>query len=91
MAVSLLWSPSGNPISYDTLGGHSVEILSLDQRGRDWYVWAAVDGQKLSQAFIEPYDNVADLGEDALMEHLREQALSFAEYEAQLGRVTLST
>lgn len=85
----MLWSPSGNPICSDTLGGHVVELLSLRPRGRDWYVLAAVDGQRLSQEFIEPYDNVRNLSEDALMAHLKEQALSFAEYEHELGRIRL--
>jgi hypothetical protein len=84
----MLWSPSGNVLC-DTLGGHVVELLSLEPHGRDWYVLAAVDGQKLSQAFIEPYDNIAGLGEDALIAHLKEQALSFAEYEHELGRIRL--
>ncbi len=87
--MPLLWSASGNPIALDGLRGHTVEIIQLEPHGRDWYVLAAVDGQRLSQAFIEPYDNIRDLGEDALMAHLREQALSFAEYEAEQGRITL--
>jgi len=51
-------------------------------------VLAAVNGQKLSQYFMEPNGNVADLGEDALLQHLKEQAIGFYDYEKELGRVT---
>jgi hypothetical protein len=85
--MSVIWSANNTPVMVDTLGGHTVEIVDLQRRGSEWWVLAAVNGQKLSQYFMEPAGNVDSLGEDALLAHLKEQSIAFYDYERELDRV----
>lgn len=77
----MLYGPSGNVIAgLDADTGHLVELIRLERINDCWKVEAAVDGVKIPQPFYEPVGNVVDLDEDALMAHLKDQAIGFAEY-----------
>lgn len=77
----MLYGPNGNVIAgLDSGSGAVVELISLDKFENCWRVWAAVDGKKLPQPFYEPCANVEHLDEDALMSHLKEQAVGLADY-----------
>ena len=84
----MLYSATGSPIISNTAtGAPLVELLNLEKRNDMWWVTAAVNGQRLSQPFMVPAGNVEHLDEDSLMAYLKDDAVSFAEYEAQQGRI----
>jgi hypothetical protein len=76
----MLYSASDQLIAgRDTASGSIVELLSIKDAGDMYEIVAAVDGQKLP-SFYESRANVRDMNEDALMEHLKEQAVSMSEF-----------
>lgn len=79
----MLYGPNGSAIAgIDSTSGAVVELVALDKVQDCWRVTAAVDGVKYPP-FYEPVTNVEHLGEDDLMQHLKEQAVGFADYYRQ--------
>lgn len=56
-----------------------MELLKIEHKGEMWEVKAAVDG-KVYPEFWEPVSRSYDWPEDQFLAHLKEQAISMAEY-----------
>ena len=84
--MSLIWTPSGGIQGVDLLSGSTVEILHLTRHGGGYHVETAVDGVKL-EPFWEPDDHTVGMSEDDLIQHLKEQAVGWAETLREMGRL----